>query len=116
VSAISVQLAQLERDFLVQGLIQWSGATRPTEAAAGLVGFASLEAAAKQIPTLAARLTRNEPMASCDWGRALAVSELMFASDRVGAGVEWEALTGLSDGESVRVLRTLQRKLCAMDR
>jgi hypothetical protein len=33
----------------------------------------------------------------------------MFASDMIGAGVEWETVTGLSDHETLPRLRALQR-------
>jgi hypothetical protein len=33
------------------------------------------------------------------------------SSDVIGAGVEWETVTGLSDVETLRLLRGLQRKL-----
>ena len=42
---------------------------------------------------------------------ALVSTEIIFASDRWGAGVEWEIVAGYSDMESISMLRSLQRKL-----
>jgi 3-keto-L-gulonate-6-phosphate decarboxylase len=35
----------------------------------------------------------------------------VFASDFFGAGVDWATVTGLSDEETISILRRLQRKL-----
>lgn len=50
-------------------------------------------------------------MSRTDWTRALLASEIVFASDVVGAGVEWPTVTGWSDVETIELLRELQRKL-----
>jgi len=50
-------------------------------------------------------------MSRLDWFRTLASTEIMFASDLFGAGVEWSIVTGLSDSESLMILRSVQRKL-----
>ena len=52
-----------------------------------------------------------EPVSALDATRALAATEIVFASDIFGAGVEWPTVTGLTDEETIHVLRRLQRKL-----
>ncbi|WP_156937565.1 hypothetical protein [Haloglycomyces albus] len=42
--------------------------------------------------------------------------EVSFASDVVGAGVDWEAVTGFLDLGSILILRRLQRKFRHMKR
>jgi len=41
--------------------------------------------------------------------RALVATEIAFASDFVGAGVDWATVIGLSDEETISILRRLQR-------
>ena len=41
----------------------------------------------------------------------LILTEVVFVSDLVGSGVEWETTTGLSDEVTIRLLRGIQRKL-----
>ena len=50
-----------------------------------------------------------------DARRVLLATEIVFASDVIGAGVEWETVTGLSDVDTIRLLRGLQRKLIKLD-
>jgi hypothetical protein len=46
-----------------------------------------------------------------DWRRTLLATEIVFISDVVGAGTDWEVTTGLSDEETIKVLRAIQRKV-----
>ena len=45
------------------------------------------------------------------WTGAARRSPRMFASDVVGSGLDWRITSGISDEESVGLLRGLQRKL-----
>jgi hypothetical protein len=38
----------------------------------------------------------------------------LFSSDVFGAGVEWETVNGMTDQETISVLRPLQRKLLGL--
>ncbi|MDM7888577.1 hypothetical protein QUG98_08930 [Curtobacterium sp. RHCJP20] len=46
-----------------------------------------------------------------DWRRTLLATEVVFASDIVGSGIEWETATGVRDATALQLLRSLQRKL-----
>jgi hypothetical protein len=46
-----------------------------------------------------------------DWRRALLATEIVFASDVVGAGTDWPITTGLSDQETITILRVIQTKI-----
>jgi hypothetical protein len=50
-------------------------------------------------------------MTADDWRRVLLSVEIVFASDVVGSGLDWRITSGISDEESVGLLRGLQRKL-----
>jgi len=54
---------------------------------------------------------QGEHLTREDWRRTLLATEIVFASDVVGAGMDWSITTGLSDEETIRVLRTIQRKI-----
>src|SRR4051794_5251350 len=59
---------------------------------------------------LAATLASGTDLSSLDATRVLAAAEVAFASDVFGAGVEWETVTGMSDAETIKALRGIQRK------
>lgn len=42
------------------------------------------------------------------------MTEVVFASDVVGAGVEWEIVTRFSDEGTIQALRRIQRKLVSV--
>jgi hypothetical protein len=106
-----VNLDQSERELLSVGLGEWGGPARLTNALAIALGFTTethLLEEAKLIRTL---LDDGASLTPLDAARALAATEIVFASDVFGSGVEWESTTGLSDEDTIRTLRVLQRKL-----
>ena len=109
VSPFDVDLTAAERRLLVEGLVEWGG--RCTDNVARVMGFAGLadfRAGRKRIIGL---LENEAPLSGADWFRALAATELVFASEIYGAGSDWEIVTGFSDEESVKLLRRVQTKL-----
>jgi hypothetical protein len=106
-----VNLDQQERDLLSAGLGECGGPARLTNALAFALGFTDethLLNEAKRIRNL---IDDGVPLTPLDAARALAATEIVFASDVFGSGVEWETTTGLSDEDTIRTLRVLQRKL-----
>lgn len=77
---------------------------------AAAVGFVSADAFYNEQEQITLRIERGD-FTPVDASRALTATEIVFASDVVGAGVEWESVTGLSDVGTLRTLRRLQRKL-----
>lgn len=111
---LNVVLSADEREFLIQGLVQWGGPATCTDDIARVIGFsgeADFRAGAKRIVGM---LREASPMSGEDWTRALVATELVYASDRYGAGVEWETVSGWGDVESIHMLRGLQRRLVAV--
>jgi hypothetical protein len=51
-----------------------------------------------------------------DWYRGLAATEIALASNVFGTALDWETVTGLDDSESVKLLRSVQRKMSKMPR
>jgi hypothetical protein len=106
-----VKLTSDERELLARGLLTWGGPADPTPAILALMGFADQDDLHRRAPRIAAALRADEPLEPADQIRALSATEIVFVSDRHGAGVEWETVTGLSDEETIRLLRAVQRKL-----
>jgi hypothetical protein len=46
-----------------------------------------------------------------DWRRVLLATEVVFASDVFGSGLDWSTTTGFSDADSISLLRSIQRKM-----
>lgn len=108
---INFRLTDAERDFLRAGLGQWGGPAHCTEELAVAMGFACLAdlfTSAREIGDL---IAAGQPVSRTDWARALRATEVVFASNVVGAAWDWEIVTGLSDAESLALLRSVQRKI-----
>lgn len=106
-----LSLQPTERQLLQNGLAEWSGLARAPEGLASALGFAGLEDLDAWLPEAERRLWAQEPMDPLDWLRCLVLTEIAFVSDVVGSGTDWSTTTGLSDEETIRLLRSLQLRL-----
>jgi hypothetical protein len=104
-------LSTEERELLWQGLHQWGGPTRPTDAVARVIGFSSVDVMHAEKRPIIDRLKEGQPLVKRDWERALVATEIVFASYFYGAAGDWEIVTGWDDDRTLRVLRGIQRKL-----
>jgi hypothetical protein len=108
---VAVGLTDAERRLLILGFGEWGGPARCTEALAiamGFLGVQDLDAERRRIGEV---LRAGQPLSRKDWRRALISTEIAFASDVFGSGVQWSTTTGLSDAETIVILRSLQYKL-----
>jgi len=108
---VHFELDRDERFLLSQGLGQWGGPAGCTEELAVAMGFASVLDLLSEGKRIAHLIDSGAPMTQLDWTRALVCTEIVFASDVFGAGVEWEIVTPLDDETSLRTLRGIQRKI-----
>jgi hypothetical protein len=108
---VSVELTEGERRLLTAGLSEWLGPAHATEELAVALGFESVADLFAESKRLRASLTEGQPLSVLDWTRALAATEIVYASDVFGSGCDWSITTGLSDTETIWILRGLQRKL-----
>jgi hypothetical protein len=108
---MSVKLTEDERDLLAAGVDQWDGPARPTKELAVVLGFADVLDLYRESRRLTEALRDRTDLSSTDAVRALVTTEIVFASDFFGAGVDWATVTGLSAEETISILRRLQRKL-----
>jgi hypothetical protein len=107
----AIDLSARQRELLVRGLIEWGGPTRPTDQLAQAMGFGDVKKLHEEADRIRRELERDEQLAGADYARALIATEIVFASNYYGSGVEWPTTTGWSDDETLKVLREVQREL-----
>jgi hypothetical protein len=112
--AVRIELTDDERELLARGLLEWGGPTRGTTATAEAMGFGYMTEVIAASKRIAAQLRAETGLTPRDWARALIATELVFASDYYGAGVEWQTTTGMSDQITIQCLRGVQRKLAGI--
>ena len=113
---LKANLTEGERLLLISGLREWGGPAKPTPELAKLMGFADVEELYDRGSAIAREIKAHEPLSAADWRRALLATEIVFASDLVGSGIDWPTTTGLDDEETIRLLREVQRKLARVAR
>lgn len=108
---VAIELTADERDFIEQTLKQWSLSAASTPFPFQVLGLSTWE----EFGGLTYRLERaavdGEALTDLDWARLLFLTEVTFASDLIGSGVEHTLMTRFSDAEAIGVLRGLQRKI-----
>ncbi len=108
---VEVSLSDEERELLWQGLHQWGGPTRPTDAVANVIGFEDVETLHRDGDRIRHLLRRRGSLTKLDWARALIAVEIVWASEYYGAAGDWEIVSGWSDERTLQTLRSIQRKL-----
>lgn len=100
-----------ETGFLRRALLEWGGPAHSTEEFAVAMGFMGTRDLLVQCRRIRSALAEDEPLAPIDWARTLLAVEIVFISDVMGSGYEWVTTTGYSDTETIRMIRSIQRKL-----
>lgn len=96
---------------LRRALLEWGGPAHCGDQLAGAMGFASEEDLIKQAERLRGALGSDLPIAPADWARVLLSVEIVFVSDVAGSGYEWSTTTGFDDAATLKMIRSIQRKL-----
>lgn len=108
---VEIALAGDERNVLRCGLAEWDSPVGGTSALAVAMGFEDMTDLLVQGRRLRLALVGREPLTAKDWRKMLAATEIVFASDVFGSGPRWSSTTGFSDEETIRILRSLQKKI-----
>jgi hypothetical protein len=108
---VDIALTDDERRLLVCGLNEWGGPAQCTDEMAAAMGFDDCAGLRLQRRRLREAVTAGDPLTVSDWRRTLLATEVVFVSDVVGSGLDWRITTGLSDAESLVLLRQVQRKM-----
>jgi hypothetical protein len=111
---VALGFSRDEQRFIVEGLKHWGGPADPQPESAVLAGFDGVQQMYASTERLRRSLEGGEPLSRRDWRRIMILTELIFASDTFGAGVEWETVTGRDEVTDLRLLRRVQRKLVAV--
>ncbi len=107
---VAIDLTPEERDLLSHGLLHWGGPAHCTEEMAVALGFLSVADLLAETKRLSGALAASQPLALLDWMKALIAVEVVFVSNVVGAGTDWSIVTPFPDDETIRALRSIQRK------
>ncbi|GAB4004616.1 hypothetical protein GCM10028772_11020 [Nocardioides ultimimeridianus] len=92
-------------------LLDWGGPANPTDEIAVAMGFADAATLSRDAWALWKRIEETGALSLADWRRVLLAVEVVIVSDVVGSGLDWSITSGISDEESIDLLRGLQRKL-----
>lgn len=107
---VEVGLTPEERALLRSGLLEWGGPANCTEELASAMGFEGLNGLRTEGRRIADQLGEGVALTRLDLLRALLATEFVFISDSVGSGSDWRGTVGMSDVDTITVLRGLQRK------
>jgi hypothetical protein len=108
---VEYDLTPSEREVLQHGLYEWGGPARCTDEMAVAMGFASVRDLSTEGDRIGRALQEMQPMSHLDWARSLLATEVVFMSNVVGAGLDWDIVTGFSDEQTFAIVRALQRHL-----
>ncbi|GAA1845700.1 hypothetical protein GCM10009750_34990 [Agromyces salentinus] len=108
---IQFRLSDQERQLLQFGLTEWSGPAKCTHEFAVAMGFRDVEDLFIQGNRIGEAIVAGEPLSRTDWTKALLSTEVVFMSNVIGSGWDWETTTGLSDESTLQMIRALQRKI-----
>lgn len=100
-----------ETEFLIRGFGEWSGPARCTNILAQAIGFESKLDMFDSYEMFSREILESGNLMASDWIRLLLAVEIVFASDVVGSGHDWKYTTGWSDADSIKMLRSIQRKI-----
>lgn len=103
-----------EIELLRRALLEWGGPARCSDPLAIGMGFANSRDLFDQCRRLRIALRDDIPLSSRDWARTLLATEIVFVSDIAGSGFEWSTTTGRTDESTMKMLRSIQRKLANM--
>jgi hypothetical protein len=108
---IQLRLSEDERALLRAGLNEWGGPARCTEEFAVAMGFESVADLFATGDRIGDAIVAGVPLSRTDWTRALLATEVVFASNVIGSGWDWQATTGLNDQATLGMLRSLQLRM-----
>jgi hypothetical protein len=113
---VAADLSERERKFIWEALHQWVWSATGKPFPFQVLGLSNWEEFNELTGRLAHAVTGGESLSDVDWARVLFLAECSWASSVVGAGLDFEIVTGFSDMEALTLLRGLQRKIGGVER
>jgi hypothetical protein len=112
---VTIALTDDERQLVVLSLNEYFGAARKGwPLLIPLLGLSTPDEFRVLVHHLMDALEHKEPLPDLDWARALLLTEICWASDLLGAGIEFA--TNIRDEKATPLLRSIQRKISSYDR
>ncbi|GFG64664.1 hypothetical protein MKUB_21540 [Mycobacterium kubicae] len=113
--AVAIDLTDDERLLIVHGLNEYRGsAKRAMPLLTPLVGLSNTEEFRGFLSRLIDGVKRKEPLSDLDWAQAVFLTEIGWASDVVGSGIDFA--TNIRDEKAAPLLRSIQRKVVTPER
>ncbi|OBK43305.1 hypothetical protein [Mycobacterium kubicae] len=112
---VAIDLTDDERSLIIHGLNEYRGsAKRAMPLLTPLVGLSDTEEFSALLSRLIDGVKRKEPLSDLDWARAVFLTEIGWASDVVGSGIDFA--TNIRDEKAAPLLRSIQRKVVTPER
>ena len=110
---VAVDLTELEREFIWRVLFEWHGSASRKRPPLEVLGVPLNDPAqfGQLLDRLQNAVKNGSPLSDFDWARVLFLTEITWASSLLGAGSDFDTITGISDQDGIRLLRALQRKI-----
>jgi hypothetical protein len=112
---VAIDLTDDERTLTVQGLNEFSGsAHRAAPLVAPFVGLSTKEEFCRLTRRLLDTIDDKAPLSDLDWARAVFLTEISWASDVIGFGIDFAS--SVRDEKAARLMRSIQRKVSTPER
>jgi hypothetical protein len=99
---------------MVHGLNEYFGPARGAPLLTPMLGLSNTDEFYALVRQLRESMANNEPLSDLDWVRALLLTESCWASQVLGAGLDFA--TNFRDEEAAPLLRSIQRKVSSYER
>lgn len=109
--ANEIGLSERERHVLCWGLRGWGGPAYATDEVAHVIGFDSVDELYREAARISDALRAGQPLSRAEWRAAIIATEIAFISWPLGAADDWQTVTGLTDEETLPLIRSAQHKL-----
>lgn len=106
-----VELSERERYVLSRGLREWGGPAYATDEVARVIGFNSVDELYTEAGRIGDALMAGQALSTADWRATIIATEIAFISWTLGAAHDWQTVTGLTDEETLPLIRSAQSKL-----
>jgi hypothetical protein len=107
---VTADLTDREREFIQQALEQWALSAADSPFPFQVLAVSTWDEFGELTLRLERAVADGKPLTDLDWARVLFLTEITWASDLVGSGLDFATVTGFSDSEAVTLLRGLQRR------
>jgi hypothetical protein len=106
---IDIELTDDEREFLSHGLNEYGGPIRNQLVMMRALGLPDRSSFDAVVDRLGQAIWRKEPLSKLDWARAVFLTEVSWASNLVGSGLDFRS--NFHDDEAAPLMRSIQRKI-----